>query len=334
VQGYDYDKEKKQMMELRVFKALAGAAAALIVTAGGGIMLNAPRAQAQSPNELALVQQGLAISPVKLNMAGKDPNLVGYGSYLVNAVGSCNDCHTASAQAEYSPGGTPYFNQHPTVVNPAVYMGGGNDFGAFPDPTGNFPHIISRNLTPDATGLPEGGNTYNQFVQIIRTGVDMDHVHPTCVGAPNGNCIPAPFDGDLLQIMPWPILANMTDHDLQAIYTYLSAIPCVEGGPGEPPNRCGGGPTTMAVAAPKNTFVTASSIALDGTASTSADGKPLAYSWTIPQGSPGVAMSGGNTATPTVQFTRTRGTYQFQLTVTDSTGKTSTDTAVINFQGN
>jgi hypothetical protein len=23
-----------------------------------------------------------------------------------------------------------------------------------------------------------------------------------------------------------------------AIYTYLSAVPCVEGGPGEPPNRC------------------------------------------------------------------------------------------------
>jgi hypothetical protein len=38
--------------------------------------------------------------------------------------------------------------------------------------------------------------------------------------------------------MPWPIYRNMTDHDLRAIYEYLSAIPCVEGGPGEPPNRC------------------------------------------------------------------------------------------------
>ena len=30
----------------------------------------------------------------------------------------------------------------------------------------------------------------------------------------------------------------MTDHDLRAIYEYLSAIPCLEGGPGEPANRC------------------------------------------------------------------------------------------------
>jgi len=30
----------------------------------------------------------------------------------------------------------------------------------------------------------------------------------------------------------------MTDRQLTAIYEYLSAIPCIEGGPGEPANRC------------------------------------------------------------------------------------------------
>ncbi len=95
-----------------------------------------------------------------------------------------------------------------------------------------IPHIISRNLTPDSTGLPEGGNSLATFIQIMRTGLDTDHVHPTCTGAPNGNCIPAPFDGDLLQIMPWPTFQNMTDDDLTAIYTYLSTIPCLEGRPG------------------------------------------------------------------------------------------------------
>jgi hypothetical protein len=321
------------MMELRVFKALAGAAAALLLTVGGGMMLNAPRAQAQSPNEQLQIQQGMAITPVKLNLSGKDSNLVYYGSYLVNAVGDCNGCHSAGPPTEFAMGGNPYFNQHPTKVNPATYLGGGRDFGAL-DPAGASAHIISRNLTPDTTGMAEGGNTYDQFVQIMRTGVDMDHMHPTCVGTPNPNCVPAPFDGDLLQIMRWPFFANMTDHELQAIYAYLSAIPCVAGGPGEPANRCGGGATTMALAAPKNATVTAASIYLDGTGSTSADGKPLTYSWTVPVGSPGVAMSGANSASPTIQFSRTRGTYQFQLTVTDSTGKTSTDTAVINFQGN
>ena len=42
----------------------------------------------------------------------------------------------------------------------------------------------------------------------------------------SANCLPFPFNGDLLQVMPWPTYANMTDRDLLAIYTYLSSIPC------------------------------------------------------------------------------------------------------------
>lgn len=90
---------------------------------------------------------------------------------------------------------------------------------------------------------------------------------------------------------------------------------------------------TQAYALPKSTTVTQKSIQLDGTQSTSQDNGPLTYYWTIPQGSPSAAISAGNTATPNVTFTL-RGTYKFQLTVTDSTGKTSTDTAIVNFQGN
>jgi hypothetical protein len=190
-------------------------------------------------NENSKVQIGLAISPVPLNLKGKNAALVGLGSYIVNAQGDCNGCHSREPATEFAPGGNPYFGQHPTKVNPATFLGGGRDFGPFPGP-GNFPHIISRNLTPDKTGRPEGGNTLEQFIQIIRTGVDMDKIHPTCgPSGPNGLCLPPPFDGSRLQIMPWPIYHNMTDRDLTAIYTYLSAIPCLEGGPGEPANRCG-----------------------------------------------------------------------------------------------
>ena len=39
------------------------------------------------------VQQGLSIAPVPLNLDNKDVELVGLGSYIVNAQGSCNDCH-------------------------------------------------------------------------------------------------------------------------------------------------------------------------------------------------------------------------------------------------
>jgi len=89
-------------------------------------------------------------------------------------------------------------------------------------------------LTPDKSGRPEGGATFEEFVDIIRHGTDRDQWHPTCVGPLNAHCVPAPFDGSLLQIMPWPIYANMNDRDLRAIYEYLSAIPCLEGDPGNP----------------------------------------------------------------------------------------------------
>jgi len=119
----------------------------------------------------------------------------------------------------------------PKQVNPATYLGGGQVFGTvdFGPPGPDDPLIISRNLTPDKTGRPEGGHTLSEFKEIIRTGVDLDHAHPV---------LPGGFDGNVLQIMPWPTFANMSDHELDAIYEYLSAIPCLEGGPGEPPNRC------------------------------------------------------------------------------------------------
>jgi hypothetical protein len=65
----------------------------------------------------------------------------------------------------------------------------------------------------------------------------MDNLHPTCTGAPDGNCLPPPFDGTRLQIMPWPIYHNMTNHDLRSIYEYLSAIPCVAGEPAPSPRH-------------------------------------------------------------------------------------------------
>src|SRR5580658_1767726 len=93
------------------------------------------------------------------------------------------------------------------------------------------PEIVSRNLTPDRTGRPVGGRTLAEFEQILRTGVDLDHLHPNCSAGVTTNCFPAslPFNGDLLQIMPWPIFQNLTRHDVRAIYEYLSAVPCIAG---------------------------------------------------------------------------------------------------------
>ena len=175
------------------------------------------------------VRKGFQIAPVPLNLKGKDNELVGLGSYIVNAQGDCNGCHSAGPQTEFLPGGNPFFGQ-PQKINPATYLGGGRDFGPYPGPNSSV-HIISRNLTPDKTGRAEGGETFAEFLHIIRTGEGVDHLHPTCSATVTTNCLPPPFKGELLQIMPWNIYRNMTNRDLRAIYEYLSAVPCIAGPP-------------------------------------------------------------------------------------------------------
>ena len=91
---------------------------------------------------------------------------------------------------------------------------------------------------------------------------------------------------------------------------------------------------TVAVAGPKNETATSRSIQLDGTSSSSADGKPLSYLWTMAQGGPQAAILGGSTGTPFVQFSQGRGIYTFLLTVTDSTGATAQDSVSVDYRGN
>lgn len=218
------------MLNAKRLLALSAAITAIVALT---MALKTPRIHAsddgdQDKTKIAI---GFSIAPVPLNLQGKDKALVGLGSYLVNATADCNGCHTTSNQTEYVPTGNPYLLRPPngpftgmTQVNPATYLAGGSDFGPFP----GLVHLYSRNLTPDKTGKPAGGMTYRQFLAVIRTGKDFDHLHPSCTGAPDGTCVPAPFNGDLLQVMPWPTFQNMSDHDIRAIYEYLSTIPCID----------------------------------------------------------------------------------------------------------
>jgi hypothetical protein len=150
------------------------------------------------------VARGLQISPVKVEVNHHNRELVGLGSYLVNAVGGCNDCHTCPSYSvdPYTPGNGR------GKVNADNFLAGGV---AFVTPGGTF---ISANLTPDPTedNLPDGGHTFEQFKQMMRTGHDADPPHA------------------LLQVMPWPVFGNMTDGDLRAIYAYLGAIPTAKPG--------------------------------------------------------------------------------------------------------
>jgi hypothetical protein len=163
---------------------------------------------AQASDENSKIQIGMAIAPVPLNVTGKNRSLVWLGSYIVNAQGGCNDCHTAP---NYAAGGDPFLGQ-PTQVNVEGYLAGGIPFGPF----------VSRNLTPNGSGRP-ANLTLEGFIETLRTGRDLKHREPHVPSA----------DHDLLQVMPWPVYGQMTDRDLKAMYEYLRSIPCIGS-----PERC------------------------------------------------------------------------------------------------
>jgi hypothetical protein len=228
------------------------AAALFAAVLMAGMLIVSRSGQAANDNngaqdEKQMIQIGLAVAAsngITLNMNHKDPDMVGLGSYLVNVIGDCTGCHSAGPATEFAPGGNPFVlpGAPPLFsgikkVNPATYLGGGRDFGAFPNSTALL-HIFSRNLTPDKTGRPEG-NTLSDFKLIMRTGIDLDHAHPNCApGTNTSTCLIGSNNGALLQVMRWPAFQDMTDRQLTAMYIYLSAIPCLEGPAGEPPNRC------------------------------------------------------------------------------------------------
>jgi hypothetical protein len=191
----------RRRRELTMRRILIVSSLLVVLVLAGGFVL-APRGHAQSGDSEAhkidrRVSIGFKIAPVPLDLEGKNRDLVGLGSYLVNATGGCNDCHTTPS---YTATGNP-FNGQPTQVNAAVYLAGGAAFGPF----------YSRDITPYKNGLP-AGRTWNEFLEVVRTGKDFDYV----AGQPGP---------PLLQVMPWPDYRYMTDHELRAIYEYLRAIP-------------------------------------------------------------------------------------------------------------
>jgi hypothetical protein len=240
------------MKPRQILKVAAGSVLTLGLIGLVGKWSSSPDLHAQgngANGEQQLIQIGYAIAPVPLNLERKDHDLVGLGSYIVNAQADCNGCHTGGGPPNfnYANYGNPYLLNHPlgTKTDPSTYLAGGSPFGqavpssasagGFPngsippsyppdgypiDPATGFPYagpvIISRNLTPDKNGLPEG-HRLEQFKEILRAGKDFDNIHPTCQSDtdPNialGICVPPPVDGSKLQVMPWPLFHNMTDH--------------------------------------------------------------------------------------------------------------------------
>ena len=138
--------------------------------------IKAPGAHAQTTDTDPRVSIGLEIAPVPLNLVGKNQDLVGLGSYLVNAVGDCNGCHSSNAPPlalyPYVTGRIPYFHQ-PAKIDADVYLAGGQSFG------------INGGATPAC--IPTGPIVYD-------------------AAGDTYNNIP---DGNLLQVMPWFTFSHM-----------------------------------------------------------------------------------------------------------------------------
>jgi hypothetical protein len=81
-----------------------------------------------------------------------------------------------------------------------------------------------------------------------------------------------------------------------------------------------------------NSFqVTTNQIVLDASKSTSTNAGPLTYSWALAPNSANANIIQGNTATPLIQLSVKQQTYQFIVTVTDSTGATATATITVQY---
>ena len=186
--------------------ALVIASAVALALGSTAFAFESPRDRDDDDRPQARIDRGFAIAPVHLDLRHKNAALVGLGSYIVNAQGGCNDCHTCPP---FTPEHDPYTggDGRPNAAN---YLAGGTAFGPF----------VSRNITPDETGKP-AGLSRDEFIELMRRGHDPDN--PT----------------ELLQVMPWPIYGRMVRRDLEAVYEYLRAIPHAETSPEcvQPPTR-------------------------------------------------------------------------------------------------
>lgn len=144
-----------------------------------------------------------------------DPALVERGKYLVNSMG-CHDCHTPWKLGPQGP--EPDMSRaltgHPAdmVMPPPPKLPQGPWIGVMSATNtawaGPWGVSFTANLTPDPeTGL--GKWTEEIFIAALRTGRHEGKGRP------------------ILPPMPWPMIRNLTDQDLRALFAYLQSLPPV-----------------------------------------------------------------------------------------------------------
>ena len=145
-----------------------------------------------------------------------------HGKYLVTIAG-CNDCHTPLVMGPDGPERdmTRMLSGHPeSLVMPPRPVLPEGPWGAVAAATftawsGPWGVSFTANLTPDPeTGL--GKWTLQNFRDTLRTGRRMGRGR------------------EILPPMPIPMYKNLTDEDIESIFTYLQSIPAVKNHVPEP----------------------------------------------------------------------------------------------------
>src|SRR6185503_1914483 len=152
------------------------------------------------------ILRGYAIQPLAepagfSSMSAEEQRLFGRGSYLVNAISSCNDCHTNPMRDfAYGPN---YLD-----INTAQYLSGG---GVYTVPPGlNAAIKQTRTMATNLTGEQNGiSYSFATFLAKMVQGLHVDRPGAPPLGWP----------------MPVQIYRNMTEEDLAAIYTYITRVP-------------------------------------------------------------------------------------------------------------
>ena len=206
-----------------------------------------PGAQAQSDLEhRRRIAAGYAASPVPLNLTGKNQAQVGIGSYIVNTHRRLQPLPQPTPSM--SRRGNPYDLPPPNgpytgkIVNgkassPSIkrrsWPAARNSVRCLqqePDSPHRIPTSQARPRKPPTMRL--GGIDWPTFWGVLHNGTDIDKILLSANGVqPGPHYVRRPANDALLQVMPWPAVRHLTDSDLNAVWQYLSAIPCTSNNP-------------------------------------------------------------------------------------------------------
>ncbi len=163
----------------------------------GAVSRPLPASDGTLSEDRGLALQPLADPPALANLSDADKALYARGSYLVNAVSGCSECHTYPAR-----------DRATAKIPTDKYLTGGQRWVVPPPlrPAQKYTRTMSGNLLGATYGVVPN-MTYEQFKALIDTGMVTHGSVTRNVGFPMSNTVVA--------------LRNATDEDLMAIFTYL-----------------------------------------------------------------------------------------------------------------